>query len=63
MPSAHSSTAVIFLMWCWWAWGGIPATLTVTGVWVGAVYCRYHYVLDIICGAVLGLARIMELVN
>ncbi len=61
MPSAHSSTAVVFLVWCWWLWGpwgGVPAAFTVTGMWVGAVYCRYHYVLDIICGAVLGVASL-----
>ena len=61
MPSAHSSTAVVFWVWCWWLWGpwgGVPAAFTVTGMWVGAVYCRYHYVLDIICGAVLGVASL-----
>lgn len=57
MPSAHSSTAIVFLVWSWvlWGgWGGIPATVIVTGMGVGSVYGRYHYVFDVLCGALLG---------
>ncbi len=61
MPSSHSSTAVVFLVWCWrvWGvWGGAPALIVVAGMWFGSVYGRYHYVLDILYGALLGLAAI-----
>ena len=61
MPSSHSSTAVVFLVWCWrvWGvWGGAPALIVVAGMWFGSVYGRYHYVLDVLCGALLGLAAV-----
>ncbi len=61
MPSSHSSTAVVFLVWCWrvWGmWGGVPALIVVAGMWFGSVYGRYHYVLDVLCGALLGLAAV-----
>ena len=59
LPSAHSSTAVVFLAWCWklWGlWGGVPALVIVAGMWIGSVYGRYHYVFDILLGALLGIA-------
>lgn len=58
MPSAHSSTAVVFLVWCWRLGGpeaGLPATLLVLGMWLGAVYGRFHYVTDLVAGGLLGL--------
>lgn len=61
MPSSHSSTAVVFLIWCWRIWGaegGVPALVVVVGMWVGSVYGRYHYVLDILAGALLGLCGV-----
>ena len=61
MPSSHSSTAVVFLVWCWhvWGvWGGAPALIVVVGMWFGSVYGRYHYVLDVLCGALLGFAAV-----
>ncbi|HXK61656.1 MAG TPA: phosphatase PAP2 family protein [Acidobacteriota bacterium] len=57
MPSAHSSTGMVFLIWSWRLWGvegGIPATLVVAGMMVGAVYGRYHYVIDMVVGGILG---------
>ena len=27
-------------------------------MWFGSVYGRYHYVLDVLCGALLGLAAV-----
>ncbi len=57
-PSAHVSTGVIFVVWSWRIWGveaGIIASLVVFGMALGAVYGRYHYVLDVIAGALLGL--------
>lgn len=57
MPSAHSSTGIVFFAWCWqlWGtWGAIVAAVTVAGMWLGSVYGRYHYVLDILCGAAIG---------
>ncbi len=61
MPSSHSSTAVVFLIWCWriWGvWGGVPALVVVAGMWFGSVYGRYHYVLDVLVGALLGLGAV-----
>ena len=58
MPSAHSSTGVVFLVWCWRIWGaagGLPATFIVAGMAFAAVYGRYHYLVDIIVGAALGV--------
>ncbi|MGH9340995.1 MAG: phosphatase PAP2 family protein [Acidobacteriota bacterium] len=58
MPSAHSSTAMVFLVWCWWIWGaygGIPASIVVTGMWLGSIYGRYHYLLDLLVGAFIGI--------
>ncbi len=57
MPSCHTSTALVFLVWCWRIWGplgGVPALVVVAGMVVGAVYGRYHYVLDILAGLALG---------
>lgn len=62
MPSAHSSTAVIFLFWCWhlWSWqGAVVAAVLVFGMWAGSVYGRFHYALDVIVGALLGLASLV----
>ena len=61
MPSAHSSTAVVFVFWCWRIWGpevGVFALTVATGMWLGAVYGRYHYVIDILAGGVLGILSV-----
>ena len=57
MPSMHCSTAVVFLFWCSRLWGfegGLLAGIVVVGMGVGSVYCRYHYVADVVCGAAVG---------
>jgi membrane-associated phospholipid phosphatase len=62
MPSAHSSTAVVFLVWCWriWGWeGGAIALVVVVGMWFGAVYGRYHYMVDILVGGLLGVVALI----
>ncbi len=61
MPSSHSSTAVVFLVWCWRIWGpdaGIGALILVLTMWLGSVYGRYHFVLDIIVGGLIGWGAI-----
>ena len=61
MPSTHSSTAVVFLVWCsrlWGIEGGVLAGIVVVGMGVGSVYGRYHYVADVLCGAALGALSI-----
>jgi membrane-associated phospholipid phosphatase len=61
MPSTHSSTAVVFLVWCsrlWGVEGGVLAGILVVGMGVGSVYGRYHYVADILCGAALGVLSV-----
>ena len=61
LPSAHSSTGIVFLVWCWklgGAWAGVPATVVFIGMGLGSVYGRYHYVSDILCGALLGAASL-----
>jgi len=62
MPSAHSSTAVVFLVWCWRLGGpelGFVALVIAVGMWIGAVYGRYHYMIDIIVGALLGVFSVI----
>jgi len=62
MPSAHASTGVVFLVWCWRIWGvagGLPATAIVAGMAFAAVYGRYHYLVDIIVGAALGVCCVL----
>jgi membrane-associated phospholipid phosphatase len=62
MPSSHTSTGVVFLYWCWRLWGrrgGIPATVVVAGMALGALYGRYHYVTDVTAGALLAYAAIV----
>lgn len=58
MPSTHSSTAVVFFVWCLRLWGiegAILAGIIVVGMGLGSVYGRYHYVVDVLSGAVLGI--------
>lgn len=58
MPSAHSSTAVVFVVWCWRLWGpeiGIIGGFIAVGMWLGAIYGRYHYTIDIVVGGLLGV--------
>jgi membrane-associated phospholipid phosphatase len=62
MPSAHSSTAVVFFVWCWRIWGpeiGLIALGTAIGMWVGAIYGRYHYLSDIVVGGFLGVFSVL----
>jgi len=62
MPSAHSSTAVVFLVWCWRIWGlefGVIALFIAVGMWLGAIYGRYHYLLDILVGGILGVFSVI----
>ncbi len=61
LPSAHSATAMVFLVWCWklgGVWAGAPAAILVIGMCVGSIYGRYHYAFDVACGALLGLASL-----
>jgi membrane-associated phospholipid phosphatase len=61
MPSTHSSTAVVFLVWCFRLWGvegGVLAGIVVVGMGAGSVYGRYHYVADVLWGAALGALSI-----
>lgn len=61
MPSSHSSTAVIFIIWSFRAWDGpglVIALFLVLGMWVGSVYGRYHFVTDLLVGALLGLLSV-----
>lgn len=61
MPSTHSSTAVVFLVWCsrlWGVEGGVLAGIVVVGMGMASVYGRYHYVADVLCGAALGALSI-----
>jgi membrane-associated phospholipid phosphatase len=57
MPSAHSSTAMIFLLWCWEIWGlagGMIGIILAVGMGIGAIYGRYHFLTDVLVGALLG---------
>ena len=62
MPSAHSSTAVVFFVWCWRIWGpeiGLIALVIAIGMWIGAIYGRYHYLTDIVAGGILGVFSVL----
>lgn len=61
MPSAHSATCVIFMIWCARIWGApglvIGGTIGVM-MFVSTVYGRYHYVIDVLVGSAIGLAAV-----
>jgi len=62
MPSSHSSTAVVFLVWNWRLGGpeaGAVAAVLVVGMWLGSIHGRYHWVGDVVAGALLGLAAVL----
>ena len=62
MPSSHSSTGLIFIVWACRVWDAevaIPAVVLVLGMWLGSVYGRYHFVADIIVGSIIGLISIL----
>jgi len=57
MPSSHTSTAVVFVWWAFeiWGWpGGLGASVIAIGMCLGAIYGRYHFVTDILVGAIIG---------
>ena len=62
MPSSHSSTAMVFLIWSWRAGGaavGSIALVVVLGMWLGAVYGRYHFITDVVAGLLLGVGAVL----
>lgn len=61
MPSAHSSTCVVFMVWCARIWsieGLLIGGLVGVGMFVSTVYGRYHYVIDVLVGAAIGLTAL-----
>jgi membrane-associated phospholipid phosphatase len=61
MPSSHSSTALVFLIWSWriWDWPvAMLCTVFVVSMWLGSIYGRYHFVTDVLVGALLGLVSV-----
>ena len=49
--------AVVFVVWSWRIGGpelGLMALALALGMGLGAVYGRYHYLLDILIGAAVG---------
>jgi membrane-associated phospholipid phosphatase len=62
MPSAHASTAVVFVVWTWRIGGvgpGLAALAVALGMALGAIYGRYHYLLDLIVGAAVGVGCVL----
>lgn len=62
MPSAHSSTCVLFMVWGARVWG--TTGLVVCGaigvaMFVSTVYGRYHYLIDVLVGAAIGLIALV----
>lgn len=60
MPSSHTGVALVITMYTYrlskrW---GLILTVIVTGLGVGAIWGRYHYVSDIVVGAVIGLLSV-----
>jgi len=61
MPSAHSATCMIFMIWAVRLWGPTGAWIAALiggGMFISTVYGRYHYVIDVIVGIVVGLAAL-----
>lgn len=61
MPSAHSATCVIFMLWCWRIWGtegAVVGGLVGAMMLVSTVYGRYHYAIDVIVGSAIGLLAV-----
>lgn len=62
MPSSHTSTAVIFAYWCFQIGGltgGVMGTAAAASMAAGAIYGRYHFTLDILAGALIGVLSIL----
>ncbi len=62
MPSSHSSTALVFLVWSWRVGGteaSVVALLVTAGMCLGAIYGRYHFVTDVVVGLLLGCTAIL----
>lgn len=62
MPSAHSSTCIIFMIWCVRVWG--PTGAVVGGfigffMFISTVYGRYHYVIDLLVGTAIGVLAVV----
>ncbi len=61
MPSAHSSTCVIFMIWCVRVWGlegAIVGGFIGSFMFISTVYGRYHYVIDLLVGTAIGIASV-----
>ncbi len=60
MPSSHTGVALVITMYTYRLnkqWGLILAVI-VTGLGIGALWGRYHYISDIIVGAVIGVLSV-----
>jgi membrane-associated phospholipid phosphatase len=61
MPSSHTAVALVVLAFCYRYYFrfGLILTPIVTGLAVGAVWGRFHYVSDIVVGAAIGIAAVV----
>jgi len=62
MPSAHSAICIIFMIWCarvWGPTGAVAGGAVGTFMLIATVYCRYHYVVDVIVGLTIGAAAVL----
>jgi membrane-associated phospholipid phosphatase len=57
IPSSHTGVAVVLMMYLWryYRKAGYVAVVPVTGLMVGCVWGRFHYVSDVIVGLVIGV--------
>jgi len=60
MPSSHTGVALIILIYCWRQYRQIAHWLTpvVLGLAAGAVWGRFHYVTDIVVGALVAIVAL-----
>lgn len=60
MPSSHTGVALIILIYCWRHYRKIALWLTaiVLGLAGGAVWGRFHYVTDIVVGALVAIVAL-----
>ena len=58
MPSSHTAVALVSLLFCYryFRRAAIVLTPVVLGLAAGAVWGRFHYVSDVLVGAVIGIA-------
>ena len=62
VSDCSGSSFLVFFFFAAYSWGGVAglgAFLIVLGMWIGAIYGRYHYLTDVLIGILLGILSII----